>query len=317
MFVNPDLDNDLCERPQYGFIISLTKTMVGKVALVTGSTSGVGVNVATELAARGARVIITGRNAAKLEETRNRIVNVTGNGNVVGKQVDFESLSSIRSFVHEMYIQEPKLNILINNVGAIGLEDRRTEDNLHVMMQINYLGNFLLSFLLFPLLKASAPSRIISVSSISLLLGHIDFEHMNDVGRFSSFGHYANSKLADVLFTVEMNKRIGGSDVSVFSLDPGLIKTDFLRNYKETPFRRFMSWGLFLVGQPTNRVATAYVWLASDPKVVNSSGKHFLYCKEFYSSWFAEDAQLTRRLWEESKRLVKIKDEEDWERNSL
>ncbi|XP_041981403.1 retinol dehydrogenase 13-like [Aricia agestis] len=288
-----------------------------RVALVTGSTSGVGVDVATQLAERGARVIITGRNATKLEETRSRIVNTTGNDNVVARQVSFESLSSIRSFVHQMYIHEAKLNILINNVGAIGLEDRRTEDDIHVMMQVNYLGTFLMTFLLFPLLRASAPSRIISVSSLAVLLGHIDFDHMNDVGRFSSFGLYSNAKLADVLFTVEMNKRIGGSGVSVFSLDPGLVKTDFLRNFQETPSRMFLSWTLFVMGESTNRAATAYVWLASEEKVVNSSGKNFLYCKEFYSSWFAEDAELTRRLWEESKRLVKITDDEDWELNNF
>ncbi|CAH2087703.1 unnamed protein product [Euphydryas editha] len=284
----------------------------GKVALVTGATSGSGLETARNLAKRGARVIIASRNAAKLSDAKADIIKTSGNENIVTRTVDYESLQSVRNFAHEMYLFEPRLNILINNVGAIALEDRLTSDNLHLMMQVNYFGVFLLTFLLYPLMKSSAPSRIVNVSSLAILLGYIDLDHVNDVGGFT-FKYYANAKLADVLFTVEMNKRIQGSGVNVYSMDPGLIKSDFFRNSNNTFWKSFLNAGLMLVGRSPVRTALMPVFLAVDPRVANASGKHFRDCAEFYSSWFSNDAVLTKRLWEESKRLVGITPEEDWE----
>ncbi|CAH0718084.1 unnamed protein product, partial [Brenthis ino] len=182
-----------------------------KVAIVTGATAGIGLEVAKNLAKRGAKVIIASRNPAKLLDAKNTIIHSSGNENVITKTMDFESLKSIRNFANDINTFEPRLDILINNIGALGLEDRLTADNLHTMMQVNYFGAFLLTFLLFPLMKASAPSRIINVSSLGLILGQIEIDHMNDVGRYSNFGYYCNAKLATVLFTVEMDKRIKSS----------------------------------------------------------------------------------------------------------
>ncbi|CAG9565856.1 unnamed protein product [Danaus chrysippus] len=287
--------------------------MDGQVAIVTGATAGIGFEVAKNFAKRGARVIIGSRNPVKMEKAKNAIIQSSGNTNISTRKLDFGSLKSIRRFASEIYMNEPKLNILINNIGALGLPDRQTKDKLNLMMQVNYFGAFLLTFLLFPLLRTSAPSRIVNVSSITLLLGHIDLDHMNDVGRFSSFGMYCNSKLADILFTVEMNKRIQGSGVNVYSMDPGLSKSEFFRDFNDTTLRNVFNAGMLLLGRDLDRVATMPVFLATDPRVQNSSGKHFRDCAEFYSSWFAEDAELTRRLWEKSKQLVNISTEEDWE----
>lgn len=215
--------------------------------------------------------------------------------------------------MRETLITEPRLDILINNIGAIGLEDRLTEDGLQTMMQVNYFGSFLLTFLLLPFMKTSAPSRVVNVSSLALILGFIDFEHMNDVGRYTNFQYYCNAKLADILFTVEMDKRVRGSGVNVYSMDPGLGKSDFFRHLKNEDLKRVLNAGLQLIGRPLDRVATMPVFLATDPRVENKSGKHFRDCKEFYSTWFANDTVLTSSLWEESKRLVGITPEEDWE----
>ncbi|KAI8434417.1 hypothetical protein MSG28_012452 [Choristoneura fumiferana] len=285
----------------------------GKVAIVTGATSGTGLETAKNLAKRGAKVIIASRNPAKLEDARNTIIKAAGHDNVVARTMDFESLASVRSFVHETLMLDPRLDILINNIGAIGLEDRLTEDGLQTMMQVNYFGSFLLTFLLFPFMKASAPSRVVNVSSLALILGFIDFEHMNDVGRFTNFQYYCNAKLADVLFTVEMDRRVRGSGVNVYSMDPGFVKSEFFRNLKNEDLKKLLNAGLQLIGSPLDRVATMPVFLAVDPRVENESGKHFRECKEFYSTWFANDTALTSSLWEESKRLVGITPEEDWE----
>lgn len=286
----------------------------GKVALVTGATSGTGLEIARNLANRGAKVIIASRNLTKLANARNTIIHSTGNQNVVSRQVDFESLSSIRNFVDTTLRLEPRLNILINNIGAIGLEDKLTQDNLQLMMQVNYFGSFLLTYLLFPLLRSSAPSRIINVSSLALLLGTIDLEHWNDVGKYSNFGFYCNSKLADVLFTVEMEKRIRGSGVNVYSMDPGLGKSEFFRNFENQLLKNTLNAALIKFGRPLHRVATMAVFLAVDPKFYCESGKHFRDCHEFFSSLDVNNTVLTKSVWEGSKKLVKISHEEDWER---
>jgi NAD(P)-dependent dehydrogenase (short-subunit alcohol dehydrogenase family) len=287
----------------------------GKVAIVTGATSGVGLEVAKNLAQRGAKVIIASRNQVKLDSAKEEIVKSTGNDKVITKRMDFESLASVRNFVDETIITEPRVDILINNIGAIGLPDKLTEDNLHTMMQVNYFGAFLLTYLLFPLLKASAPSRIVNVSSMALILGDINIDHLNDVGRYSNFGYYCNAKLADVLFTVEMEKRIRGSDVSIYSMDPGLIKTEFFRNSDNEVWKNFFNHALSVVGRRPERVATMHVYLAVDPKFENSSGKHFRDCGEFFSHLSIYDTELNRRLWDVTKKLVHITEDEEWDSN--
>ncbi|CAH0399326.1 unnamed protein product [Chilo suppressalis] len=285
----------------------------GKVALVTGGTSGTGFEAAKSLAKRGARVIIASRNPAKLETAKRDIIQASGNNAVVARQMDYESLASVREFARETIATEPRLDILINNIGAIGLPDKLTEDSLQLMMQVNYFGAFLLTYLLFPLLKSSSPSRIVNVSSLALILGEINFEHMNDVGKYSNFGYYCNAKLAAVLFTVEMDRRIRGSGVNVYSMDPGISKSEFFRNTESEFWKKLLNGALQIFGRPIHRVATMPVYLAVDPKLQNSSGKHFRDCAEFYSHWSVNDTAFTKRLWDESKRLVKITDAEDWE----
>ncbi|KAJ0174937.1 hypothetical protein K1T71_009078 [Dendrolimus kikuchii] len=285
----------------------------GKVALVTGATSGTGLEIAKNLSKRGAKVIIASRNPVKLDNAKEEIIRASGNINVVTRQMDFESLTSVRSFVSETVQTEPKLDILINNIGAIGLDDKLTADNLQLMMQVNYFGSFLLTFLLFPLLKRSAPSRVVNVSSLALILGQIDFDSWNKVGKYSNFGVYCNAKLADVLFTVEMDRRVRGFGVNIYSMDPGLGKSEFFRHFRNEPLKNALNAALLKFGRPLHRVATMAAYLSIDPKVEGDSGKHFRDCEEFYSSWFANDTVLRSRLWKESKKLVKITAEEDWE----
>ncbi|XP_059047996.1 retinol dehydrogenase 11-like [Achroia grisella] len=285
----------------------------GKVAIVTGGTSGLGMETAKYLASRGAKVIITGRTKTKLDKAVDEINKYSTNKDIVGKQVDYGNLTSIRSFVTDTIATQPKLDILINNVGAIGIEDKLTQDNLNSMMQVNYFGAFLLTYLLFPLLKSSAPSRVINISSLASALGHVNPDHLNDVNVYSSFELYSNAKLANILFAVEMSKRTVGSGVSFYSLDPGLIQTDFFRYLDNEILKKILNSALHLIGQPTATAAKAPLYLAIDPELDKYNGKHFRSCSEFYTNWYAKDEELNRRLWEKSKELVKISAKEDWE----
>ncbi|KAM3960385.1 retinol dehydrogenase 11-like [Aphomia sociella] len=286
----------------------------GKVALVTGGTSGLGLETAKNLARRGAKVIITGRKKDTLDKAIDEITKYSGNQNVIGKEVDYLNLTTVRAFASDTIATQPKLDILINNVGAIGLEDKLTADSLNAMMQVNYFGAFLLTYLLFPLLKSSAPSRVINVSSLALILGHVNPDRLNDLNTYSNFGLYSNAKLANVLSAYEMNKRIKGSGVNVYSMDPGLIKTNFFRFVDNEALKTFLNTVLNIFGQPVDVAAKAPVFLVLDPAVNNDSGKHFRQCFEFNAAWFTKDEELNKKLWQSSKRLVKITDDEDWEK---
>ncbi|XP_044739952.1 retinol dehydrogenase 13-like, partial [Chrysoperla carnea] len=137
----------------------------GKTVIVTGANAGIGKEAAIDLAARGARVILGCRNLTLAESTKEEIISKTGNTNIIVYPLDFESLSSVRKFSKLVHESENRLDVLINNAGAVGLGNKTTEDGLHILMQVNHFGPFLLTNLLLDLLKQSAPSRIVNVSS--------------------------------------------------------------------------------------------------------------------------------------------------------
>lgn len=285
----------------------------GRTVLVTGATSGAGLHAARRLAVRGARVLITGRDVGRLRAARDDVLLAAPGAELRTGLVDFSSLASVRNFAAETLRREPRLDALVNNVGAIGLPDVLTKDGLQITVQVNYFAPFLLTFLLLPLLRASAPSRVVTVSSLALLLGDIDLGRFARVGEYSAFGYYCNAKLAGVLFTAEMAERVAGYGVAVNSMDPGLSKSDFFRNFSPSLVTRLLSAALVAAGRPLDDVAAMSVYLATDSRLNEVTGEHFRDCRPFYSSWTARDAGLRAALWRYSKRLVNISRDEDWE----
>ncbi|XP_072938171.1 retinol dehydrogenase 13-like [Epargyreus clarus] len=291
--------------------------MEGKVAIVTGGSSGMGYETAKTLARRGARVIIASRNETKLIRARDTIIQKTGNPYVSYRLIDLASLKSVRTFANEVVTWEPQIDVLINNAGAVALADRLTDDGLNLTMQVNYFGTFLLTYLLLPLLKASAPSRIINGSAASMYVGHIDFDHWNDIGRFGTIEVLANSKLAATLFTAELDRRLRGTGVTANSFDPFVVKdTDILNNLPEL-MRNITQLFINMIGQPKEEVAKQLAFLASNPDLENVSGMHYKFCRKWINHWLAGDSKLTVDLWEASKSAVGITTEEDWEANTL
>ncbi|CAG4955494.1 unnamed protein product [Parnassius apollo] len=285
----------------------------GKVAIVTGGSSGIGFEAAKNLAHRGARVVIASRNKTKLIRARNRIQNVTGNANVAYRVLDLGSLKSVRSFAHETFNTGERLDVLVNNAGAFGLPDRLSEDGLNLTMQVNYFGTFLLTFLLLPLLKASAPSRIINGVAVAMYIGQVDYDHWNDIGRYSPVHAMANAKLALDLFSAELSRRLEGTDVTANTYDPYIVKDTNILNNTEGFYKDISQLFVDLVGQPKEDVGKQIALLAADPHMAKVSGRHYKFCHEWINHWLAFDTEVTNRLWEESKKVVRVTEDEDWE----
>ncbi|XP_022129879.2 retinol dehydrogenase 13-like [Pieris rapae] len=284
----------------------------GKTVVITGGSSGIGFETAKHIAHKGAKVIIASRNETKLIRARNRIQQVTKNPNISYKLLDLASLKSVRNFASNIQ-NEDKLDVLINNAGAVGLSDRLTEDGLNLTMQVNYFGSFLLTYLLLPLLTKSAPSRIINSSASSMYIGHLDFDHWNDIGRYSAVEVLANSKLAVALFTAELDNILTDTGVTANTFDPFIVRdTNILENVPEL-VRNVSQIFVNLVGQPKEDVANEILFLAADPEIGNISGMHYKFCRQWINHWMTYDTEFTKELWNQTRKILNITANEGWE----
>lgn len=285
-----------------------------KVAIVTGGSSGMGMEAAKELAKRGAKVIIASRNETKLKLARDYIENESGNSNIAYKMLDLGSLKSVRQFTQEF--DETRLDILVNNAGAVGLPDKLTADGLDLTMQVNFFGSFLLTFLLLPLLKSSAPSRIITGSAASMYIGNIDFENWHDIGKphITTLG---NSKLAMALFTAELSRRLKGSGVTANGYDPFIVRDTEVFNNVGGVLKNATEFVIDIVGQRKEDAGKQIAYLAAAQELAGVSGKLFKFCFLWFNHWLADDKEFTKKLWIEAKKAVKITTEEDWEMGNL
>ncbi|XP_063533364.1 retinol dehydrogenase 11-like [Cydia strobilella] len=276
----------------------------GQVVILTGGTSGTGLETARGLAQRGARVIITSnstrRGAAAVEE----IIQTTGNTNVCSRLLDLSSLQSVRQFSHIITKTEERLDILINNASAFGLGNHVTKDGLQVGMQVNYFGPFLLTCLLLPLLKSSSPSRIINVSSIKHNYAVVDFDNLNMERYWSDILTYANSKLYLIMMTVELSRRLTDTGVTVNALHPGVSSSTILKNIPSDAVRRVMEKSVGFMYQNAKEASQTTLHLAVTPELETVSGQYFSNCRKAKSSKVSQDPLLTKRLWEETERLV-------------
>lgn len=287
----------------------------GKVAIVTGGSSGIGLEAAKNLAKHGAKVIIASRNETKLKAARDEIEEITGNGNIAYRLLDLGSLKSVRNFASDIVTSEHRLDILINNAGAISLPDKLSGDGLNLTMQVNFFGAFLLTYLLLPLLKSSAPSRIINGSAATMYIGQLEFDHWNDIGRYNSITSLANSKLAVTLFNAELDRRLRGTGVTSNSFDPFLVRDTDLIDSIPLNFRDISKLFIDIIGQQKEEVGNQITYLAAAPELEAVSGMHYKFCSIWLNHWSVNDSYLTKKLWEASKEAVGITEEEDWEVN--
>ena len=266
--------------------------MKDKIVLITGSTDGIGRQAAVELAALGGTILIHGRDADRGKSAVEEIQTATGNQNVDLFIADLSSQRQVRRFAAEVSDRYHNLHVLINNAGVFMNDRQLTEDGVEMTFAVNYLAPFLLTNLLLDLLKQSAPSRVITVSSVAHTRGKLDFENLQAEKSFGGYSAYALSKLANVLFTFELAERLRGTNVTSNCLHPGVIDTKLLRT------------GFTMAGGSTADGAETLIYLATSPDVEGTTGKYFQDKAEAPSSPTTLDATLRKNLWEKSEALT-------------
>ncbi|XP_065335005.1 retinol dehydrogenase 14-like [Cloeon dipterum] len=280
--------------------------MEEKVVIVTGSNRGIGKETARRLAAKGAKVILACRDLKGANSARFEIIESTKNQRVEVMKLDLASLQSVRDFVKEFNHSNDRLDVLINNAAAVGLENRQTADGLQQELQINHFGPFLLTILLLDVLKQSAPSRVVMVSSRWHRNGKIDLDNVNYENNFPGFKRcYQDAKLANVLFSNELAKRLSGTGVTCNSLHPGVINTDIRKRLPKL-INFFFCLLYRHLTKTLEEGADTSVYLASSPEVQNVSGKFFFECKLTEMGKNAKDENLAAKYFDECIHLVML-----------
>jgi retinol dehydrogenase 14 len=279
--------------------------MAGKSVLVTGGTGGIGLAAATRLASMGARVGITGRDRTRAECAAATIVRESGSSAVDVFVADMSSQAEVRRLADAVLATYPRLDVLLNNVGGFWSHRHVTADGLEHTFALNHLAPFLLTSLLWDRLVASAPARVVTVASGAQGLGKIDFEDLMGEQKYSGQSAYNQSKLANVMFTYELARRLEGTGVTATVLHPGMTNTAFSA---EDPSRVFAP--LVAVMRPfmksPARGADTPVYLASSPDAEGITGRYFANRKAKSSSTSSYDTAACARLWQVSADLVGI-----------
>ena len=277
--------------------------MEGRTCLITGGSDGIGYVAARELARMGARVVIVGRNPAKTDGAVQRIVEETGNSRIDGVLADLSSQVQVRRVAAEALDLLPRIDVLLNNAGALFLSNSRSADGLEMTFALNHIGYFLLTSLLLERLRESAPARVINVSSSSHWSpGRFKMEDLPKPGSNRGYRAYGRSKLCNILFTYELARRLEGTDITVNALHPGLVRTNIARN--NGPLGRVVNFFIGARGVNADKGAETLVYLASSPEVDGITGKFFIDCKAVSSSELSYDTELAARLWDMSDRLT-------------
>ena len=281
--------------------MTVESSMAGKTVLITGGTGGIGKATAVGLASMGARVGITGRDSARAEAAAAEIARDSGNPAVDVFVADMSSQAEVRRLVGEVLAAYPRLDVLINNVGGFWAHRRVTTDGLEHTFALNHLAPFLLTNLLLDRLIASAPARVVTVSSGAQSMGTINFDDLMGEQKYSGSQAYNQSKLANVMFTYELARRLGGTGVTATALHPGLTNTAFSA---EDPALRWLVTVLRPFMKSPQRGAETPVYLASSPEAEDATGQFFANRKVKKSHESSYDAAITARLWQVSADLV-------------
>ena len=279
--------------------------MRGKVCVVTGATSGIGQVTAAALAAQGAHVIVVGRNRAKAQQVVGEIRRQTGNDAVWYLLADFSDLQQVRELAAAFSAQYSQLDVLVNNAGTYFNTRHPAPGGVEMTFHVNHLAHFLLTNLLLETLTASAPARIVNVTSRAHEYDNMDFDDLGFERSYFGMKAYARSKLANLLFTYELARRLAGSGVTVNAVHPGGVATDIWRTNFPV-LGPAIKWVMSLFALTPEEGADTLIYLASSPDVEGVTGKYFVEREAIASSPLSYDEQVAARLWGVSERLTAL-----------
>jgi len=277
--------------------------MAGKVVLITGGTGGIGKATAIGLATMGARVGITGRDLARAEQAAADIRAASGNPAVDAFAADMTSQAEVRRLAIAVLDAYPRLDVLVNNVGGFWAHRHPTADGLEHTFALNHLAPFLLTNLLLDRLKASAPARVVTVSSGAQSMGRIEFDDLQGARKYSGQRAYNQSKLANVVFTFELARRLHGTGVTATAVHPGVVRTNFGAEDQAWFFAVISRVVRPLLKTPA-RGAQTPIYLASSPEMDGVTGQFFANRKPRTANKVAYDTEMAARLWQVSADLV-------------
>ncbi len=274
----------------------------GKTVLLTGFTQGIGKETAIGLAKKGASLVLVARDPARAEAAANDVRAQAAGSAVEVMIADLSSLASIRKLAAEFLAGHDRLDVLVNNAGGINTSRKVTGDGFEMTFAVNHLAYFLLTNLLLDAIRKAGDGRIVNVASEAHRQGRIHFDDLQLEKGYGSFKAYGQSKLANILFTRELARRLDGSGVTANSVHPGVVRTGFGRGDGG-----WLALGVKIAGafflSPEQGAATS-IYLASSPEVARVSGKYFSKCKEKTPSRRAQDDEVARRLWDVSAKLT-------------
>jgi NAD(P)-dependent dehydrogenase (short-subunit alcohol dehydrogenase family) len=277
--------------------------IAGKTVLVTGATSGIGLEASIELARRGARVVMVGRDPQRTEAARAAVVAGSGASDAATLLCDFSSQAAIRELAQAFRARHDRLHVLVNNAGGVNKARRLTVDGIEATFAVNHLGYFLITNLLLDLLVKSAPARVVTVSSVGHRRGTLDFDDLGYEKGYGIMRAYTRSKLANVLFANELARRLAGTGVTSNSLHPGSVATGIWSGapWWAKPIIQLLLRPFFISAA---RGAATIVRLACDPALADVSGRYFEEGVEMAPAPLALDEPLARRLWDVSAAMT-------------
>jgi retinol dehydrogenase-14 len=279
-----------------------------KVVLITGGNAGLGFETAMRIARMGATVVIVARDHARGQEALTTINARTGNSNVYLLVCDMSSMANVRTLAENFSSQHARLDVLVNNAGSVSGTHRITPEGFEWTFAANYLGHFLLTNLLLPLLRKSAPARIVNVSSVGHRQATVDFANLHfEKGGYSIMNAYGRSKLAQILFTRELARRLEGSGVTVNALHPGAVATGIWRKatlpwYVRAPIEVAKTLFMLTPAQGADRI----LYLATSPDIEGQTGGYYEKNRLVEPAPAARDSSLAARLWDESAKMVNL-----------